>query len=66
MLHILLQAWNELRADCVEMAIKNMVFPVLRKELKIKLAREAKDGVLRACRRQLNEWIKVQIRAILK
>ena len=42
------------------MALKSMVYPTLRKELKLKLAREAKDGVLRACRRQLNEWLKVR------
>ena len=41
------------------MAFKNMVYPLLRKELRLKLKREAKDGVLRACRRQLYDWIKV-------
>jgi hypothetical protein len=54
------QSWNDLRDQTVEMAFKNIIFPILRKELKLKLTREAKDGVLRACRRQLHDWIKVK------
>ena len=32
---------------------------MLRKELRLKLTKEAKDGVIRACRSKLYEWIKV-------
>jgi hypothetical protein len=44
----------------VEMAFTKMIYPLLRKELRLKLIREAKDGVLKACRRQLHDWIKVK------
>jgi transcription elongation factor SPT6 len=52
-------AWNNLRGEVVDMAFNNMLFPMLRKELRLKLSREAKDGVIRACRDKLGDWIKV-------
>ena len=53
------QEWNSLRAACVEIAFKDILFPMLRKELRLKLTKEAKDGVIRAYRSKLYEWIKV-------
>lgn len=50
--------WNALRARCVEMAFKDMLYPMLRKELRNKLTKEAKDGVIRACKNKLYDWIK--------
>ncbi len=52
-------AWNNIRDDSVEMAFNSMLFPMLRKELRLKLTREAKDGVIRACRNKLHDWLKV-------
>ena len=53
------QEWNVLRAQCVEMAFKKMLYPMLRKELRSKLTKEAKDGVLRKCKEKLYDWIKI-------
>ena len=55
----LVQEWNALRASCVEMAFKKMLYPMLRKELRIKLTTEAKEGVLRKCKEKLYDWIKI-------
>ena len=43
----------------MEIAFNDILFPMLRKELRLKLTKEAKDGVIRACRSKLYEWIKV-------
>ena len=51
--------WNHLRGEVIDMAFKNMVFPMLRKELRLKLTREAKDGLIRTCQKKLSDWIKV-------
>ena len=53
------QEWNALRAECVEMAFKKMLYPMLRKELRNRLTREGKDGVLRKCKEKLYDWIKI-------
>jgi transcription elongation factor SPT6 len=53
------QEWNALRAQSVEMAFKNMLYPMLRQELRLKLTKEAKDGIIMACRQKLREWIKI-------
>ncbi|TRY62957.1 hypothetical protein TCAL_10880 [Tigriopus californicus] len=53
------QEWNNLRGQCVEIAFKRMLFPMLRKELRLKLNKEAKDGIIHACRNKLYDWIKV-------
>lgn len=52
------QDWNKLRAECVEEALNKMVFPEMRKELKATLLAEAKESVLKACSRQIYNWIK--------
>lgn len=53
------QTWNDLRAECVELAITKMVLPEIKKELKAALLLEAKDFILKACSRKLYNWIKV-------
>lgn len=53
------QDWNALRAQCVEEAIKKMVLPDMRKELKSILLAEAKESVLKACCERLKDWIKI-------
>ena len=51
--------WNNLRDECVEMAFTKILYPMLRKELRHKLTREAKDGVINSCRSVLYDWLKV-------
>ena len=51
--------WNSLREQCVEIAFTKLLYPMLRKELRYKLTREAKDGVINECRGTLYEWLKV-------
>lgn len=53
------QDWNQLRAQCVEIALTKMVLPDLRKELRSILVAEAKEALMRTCCRKLSNWIKV-------
>ncbi|XP_054274705.1 transcription elongation factor SPT6-like isoform X1 [Macrosteles quadrilineatus] len=53
------QEWNLLRMESVEMALKKMVLPDLKKELRAHLLEEAKEAVMKACCRKLYNWIKV-------
>lgn len=53
------QEWNSLRAECVELALKIMVIPDLRKELKAVLLNEGKQFVLKSCCMKLANWLKV-------
>ncbi|XP_061383631.1 transcription elongation factor SPT6 [Danaus plexippus] len=53
------QAWNELRAQAVTLALTKIVIPELRRELHAVLLQEAKDYVLKCCRRRLYDWLKV-------
>ncbi|XP_068633718.1 transcription elongation factor SPT6 [Battus philenor] len=53
------QAWNELRAEAVNIALTKIVMPELRRELHAVLLQEAKDYVLKCCRRRLYDWLKV-------
>lgn len=55
----IVQEWNSLRAECVELALKIMVIPELRKELKTVLLNEAKQFVLKSCCMKLANWLKV-------
>ena len=50
--------WNKMRADAVEMAFKKMLYPQLRKELIHKIRGEAVEGVKRAVKKTLYNWIK--------
>ncbi len=52
------QEWNALRQEIVELTFTHMLFPMLRKELRLKLTKEAKEGIIRSCRRKLYDWIK--------
>ncbi|EDW74366.1 uncharacterized protein Dwil_GK21875 [Drosophila willistoni] len=51
--------WNALRADSVQMALKQWVIPDLIKELKAKLQEEAQQCILRSCTAKLYKWLKV-------
>ncbi|XP_026284387.1 transcription elongation factor SPT6 isoform X1 [Frankliniella occidentalis] len=53
------QEWNTIRVECVDLALRKMLIPEIRKELKSVLHNEAKDCVLRSCCRRLYNWIKV-------
>ncbi|XP_040577453.1 transcription elongation factor SPT6 [Lepeophtheirus salmonis] len=50
--------WNNLRAECIETTFKEIIYPVLRQELRIRLTREAKDGVLRQCKNKMYDYLK--------
>ena len=50
--------WNKIRADAVEMAFKKMIFPALRKEMVLKVRREAIDGIKRKIQETVYDWIK--------
>lgn len=54
------QDWNTLRGECIEFAFEKLLYPVLRKELRAKLAEEAKDHVLKTCSNKLYNWLKVR------
>lgn len=56
----LVQDWNDIRNQVVDIALNKMVFPVLIKELKAKLLNEAREAVLRSCCYQLYNWLKVR------
>ena len=45
------QDWNTLRSDIVETCFDKILFPMLRKELRLRLTREAKDGLKRQVRK---------------
>lgn len=53
------QEWNNIRQECVDVAIKKMLVPELIKELHTRLLEEAKEFVLRSCARKVYNWIKV-------
>lgn len=52
------QAWNQLRGECVEEAVYKMVIPDLRRELLSILLNESKDFVLEQCSKRIFNWIK--------
>ena len=49
--------WNDVRTEAVEMALKKMIFPALRKEMVHKVRGEAIAGVKRSVQQTLYEWI---------
>ncbi|KAL1140288.1 hypothetical protein AAG570_000220 [Ranatra chinensis] len=53
------QEWNNIRQECVEVAIKKLLMPELIKELRSHLLDESKEFILRACAIKLYNWIKV-------
>lgn len=53
------QEWNSLRGECVELALKKMVIPDLKKELKRIILAEAKEFVLKTCCKKLSNWLRV-------
>jgi transcription elongation factor SPT6 len=55
----LVQEWNDLRNEIIDLALSKFVFPALVKELKAKLLNEAREFVMRACCQQLYNWLKV-------
>ena len=55
----LVQEWNDVRNEVIDLALNKFVFPALVKELKAKLLNEARECVLRACCHQLYNWLKV-------
>ena len=55
----MVKQWNTLTKDCVEFAFTKILYPMMTKELRNKLTREAKDGVISACRSTLYDWLKI-------
>ncbi|XP_013115502.1 transcription elongation factor SPT6 [Stomoxys calcitrans] len=53
------QEWNTLRGECVELALKKMVIPDLKKELKRIVLAESKEFVLKTCCKKLANWLRV-------
>lgn len=57
--HKVAQEWNNLHKECLEIAFNKILYPMLRTELRNRLTREAKDGVIMACRSTLYDWLKI-------
>ena len=55
----LVQDWNDLRNQVVDIALNKIIFPALIKELKAKLESESREYVLKACGHELYNWLKV-------
>jgi transcription elongation factor SPT6 len=53
------QAWNNLRMESVDLAMRKLLIPSLTTELRERLLAEAKEHVLRACCRKLYQQLKV-------
>ncbi|XP_074640844.1 transcription elongation factor SPT6-like [Tubulanus polymorphus] len=53
------QEWNSQRAQALERALKNILYPQMAKELRGKLIQEAKDYVVKSCCRKLYHWLKI-------
>ncbi|XP_065201238.1 transcription elongation factor SPT6 [Planococcus citri] len=53
------QEWNDLRNDIIELAYRKMLWPDIIKELKTQLLAEAKECVLKLCSQKLYNWLKV-------
>ena len=56
----IVKQWNTLTKECVETAFTQILYPMMTKELRNKLTRESKDGVISACRSTLYDWLKVR------
>ncbi|RUS83311.1 hypothetical protein EGW08_008933 [Elysia chlorotica] len=55
----LVQQWNNQRSEALKRALYKILYPQMEKELRAKLASEAREGVLKACARRLYNWLKV-------
>ena len=55
----MVKQWNELRRECLHFAFYKLLYPMLRVELRNKLRREAKDGLISTCRNSLYNWLKI-------
>jgi len=54
------QDWNELRHECIEFAFEKLLYPVFRKELRIKLLDDAKNHIMKVCSDKMHNWLKVR------
>ncbi|CAG0900948.1 unnamed protein product [Cyprideis torosa] len=52
------QLWNALRAEVVQLAFDEFIFPALKRELKQKLIQEAKTSLILQIKRRMYDWIK--------
>ncbi|XP_020627478.1 transcription elongation factor SPT6-like [Orbicella faveolata] len=55
----LVQEWNSQRINALSRAFNQMLYPLLEKELKLKLLQEAKNFVVKSCCRRLRSWVEV-------
>lgn len=46
---LLVEKWNELRVEAVDMALLKFLYPVMEKELRRKLLQEAQDHIIQVC-----------------
>lgn len=57
----LVQDWNDLRNQVVDIALNKIIFPTLVKELKARLESESREFILKACGHELYNWLKVNL-----
>ncbi|XP_071501070.1 transcription elongation factor SPT6-like [Diadema antillarum] len=53
------QDWNRGRSEAIKMALNNILYPQLAKELRAKLIVEAKEGIIKQCCAKMFNWLKV-------
>lgn len=56
----LVQEWNKQRSEVISIALNNILYPMLAKELKSKLLQESVDFALMLCGLKLRNWISVR------
>ncbi|XP_077995239.1 transcription elongation factor SPT6-like isoform X2 [Glandiceps talaboti] len=55
----LVQEWNKLRIEAIEMALTKILYPQMEKELRGKVLQESKEGIARNISRKMFNWIKI-------
>ncbi|CAL8137322.1 unnamed protein product [Orchesella dallaii] len=53
------QDWNELRGECIEFAFEKLLYPVFRKELRVKLIEDSRTHILKFCSDKMHNWLKI-------
>ncbi|ODN05104.1 Transcription elongation factor SPT6 [Orchesella cincta] len=53
------QDWNDLRGECIEFAFEKLLYPIFRKELRVKLLEDSKTHVLKFCSDKMHNWLKI-------
>ncbi|CAL8073118.1 unnamed protein product [Orchesella dallaii] len=53
------QDWNQLRGECLEFAFEKLLYPVFRKELRMKLIDDARAHILKSSSEKIYNWLKI-------